>query len=368
MTDQKQGPMNAEELEHAAHLLPGAIDNRASCVENADLDAADWAEGYGYRLLATIADLESWRTGKKGVEDYYEVREQLRQANVKVETLSSSERGEGWGMYFAEKAEKARMRRDLDAKDHEVATLREDRGEIREAMRNMQAEIADLSERIREDNAFCICGCPVDEHENLGEDGEACENQHHECFRVCAAAVSYVQRVTARSSAGKDGTIAGLREQLRTKDEALHKIVKTALTVSAHSAITFIRDYAESALAPVAQPEKEEGFREILNQIPHGADAHVPGDYPTHCAVCNERMPCDWRVIADIAREALKPSTAPEPATCPCACHDEYPDGFPCGHCRETHCGAPTSRWSMQFGARPCFHRLIPCPSHPEGR
>ena len=53
-------------------------------------------------------------------------------------------------------------------------------------------------QRIREDNAACICGCPLSEHENLGEDGEQCEHEDHECLRVSAAALQIVTRYHKR--------------------------------------------------------------------------------------------------------------------------------------------------------------------------
>ncbi len=42
--------------------------------------------------------------------------------------------------------------------------------------------------RIEEDNAVCLCGCPPEEHESQGEDGEQCAHEDHDCIRVCRAA------------------------------------------------------------------------------------------------------------------------------------------------------------------------------------
>ena len=32
--------------------------------------------------------------------------------------------------------------------------------------------------------SVCACGCPESEHENYGEDGEACEHEQHQCVRT----------------------------------------------------------------------------------------------------------------------------------------------------------------------------------------
>jgi hypothetical protein len=33
----------------------------------------------------------------------------------------------------------------------------------------------------------CACGCPIDRHEDVGEEGEQCANPHHECLRTTPA-------------------------------------------------------------------------------------------------------------------------------------------------------------------------------------
>jgi hypothetical protein len=56
-----------------------------------------------------------------------------------------------------------------------------------DAAKAVGPERAQLLERVKEDNAFCLCGCPISDHENYGEDGESCGDGDHECIRTCAA-------------------------------------------------------------------------------------------------------------------------------------------------------------------------------------
>lgn len=51
--------------------------------------------------------------------------------------------------------------------------------------------------RIEGDNAVCICGCPHDEHENMGEEGEQCEHEEHVCIRVAHVALEVVSKLRA---------------------------------------------------------------------------------------------------------------------------------------------------------------------------
>ena len=48
----------------------------------------------------------------------------------------------------------------------------------------------------------CVCGCPISEHENYGEEGESCEHEDHQCLRTCPGiAEMFVVERTARESA-----------------------------------------------------------------------------------------------------------------------------------------------------------------------
>ena len=57
----------------------------------------------------------------------------------------------------------------------------------------------------------CVCGCPISEHENYGEEGESCEHEDHQCLRTCPAiAEMFVVERTARESA--EARVRELRE------------------------------------------------------------------------------------------------------------------------------------------------------------
>ncbi len=58
-------------------------------------------------------------------------------------------------------------------------------------------EIRRLKAELEDERRFCICGCAMDEHENYGEDGFACDNQCHECVLVCAAAANIASGLMA---------------------------------------------------------------------------------------------------------------------------------------------------------------------------
>jgi hypothetical protein len=62
--------------------------------------------------------------------------------------------------------------------------------------------------RIKDENSVCICGCPNEDHENYGEEGEACEHEDHECIRVCHAAAQiadgYRKQIAELEAASRD--------------------------------------------------------------------------------------------------------------------------------------------------------------------
>jgi len=64
-------------------------------------------------------------------------------------------------------------------------------------------KLAEAEERIAEDNAVCICGCA--DHESLGEDGEQCDHEDHECVRVAPA----VRDMFAAMRRERDDAVAG---------------------------------------------------------------------------------------------------------------------------------------------------------------
>jgi NTP pyrophosphatase (non-canonical NTP hydrolase) len=54
-----------------------------------------------------------------------------------------------------------------------------------------------LKEVAKDSNVVCICGCPMNEHENYGEDGLGCENPHHECIPTSHAVLNIAQDLRA---------------------------------------------------------------------------------------------------------------------------------------------------------------------------
>jgi hypothetical protein len=65
--------------------------------------------------------------------------------------------------------------------------------------------LLDENERLKEVNgelqSICICGCPLDAHENYGEDGMGCENPYHECVLISHAAFNIMEEIIRRLKA-----------------------------------------------------------------------------------------------------------------------------------------------------------------------
>lgn len=71
-----------------------------------------------------------------------------------------------------------------------------------DALVKTEAERDALAARLAEDNAVCLCGCPLSEHEDNGEDGEQCEVEDHVCLRTYAAIMQiYVAQRAVRVAA-----------------------------------------------------------------------------------------------------------------------------------------------------------------------
>lgn len=69
----------------------------------------------------------------------------------------------------------------------ELDKLRGELAAAKSLLAQREEENYRLREVLRDSNAVCACGCPVDAHENYGEDGECCESDEHECVRTSIA-------------------------------------------------------------------------------------------------------------------------------------------------------------------------------------
>jgi hypothetical protein len=61
------------------------------------------------------------------------------------------------------------------------------------------AEVADINaeylQTLHESNAVCACGCPIEAHENYGEDGMSCPAEGHDCLPTSKAVLSMLERL-----------------------------------------------------------------------------------------------------------------------------------------------------------------------------
>ena len=62
----------------------------------------------------------------------------------------------------------------------------------------LTAERDALTTVCHESNEVCLCGCPLSEHENYGEDGESCADETHQCVRTSKAVRMIVTRAEQR--------------------------------------------------------------------------------------------------------------------------------------------------------------------------
>ena len=69
-------------------------------------------------------------------------------------------------------------------------------------------ELAVLREVAAESNAVCACGCPAEDHEHYGEDGEACAHEDHECVRTSRAVLSMLAALRAQVETIREETLA----------------------------------------------------------------------------------------------------------------------------------------------------------------
>jgi hypothetical protein len=111
--------------------------------------------------------------------------------------------------------------------------------------------------------------------------------------------------------------IAELRAYGSARDQRIEELEQRHVT-QANNVRVFRemheQDYFDHKALKAEVQRLREALSSTLSAIPGGPDSHVPGaDRKTHCALdwCGGRMPCDWRLIADIARGVL--AAHPEP-------------------------------------------------------
>ena len=105
----------------------------------------------------------------------------------------------------------------------------------RECSDTLKTEIGRLRAVIDEDRTHCLCGCPIDQHESLGEDGEQCRNESHLCLRVCATVAvmatdvrAEVERLRAALSEIAEGRGAFSRDPLTHADNCIRDMKQIA--------------------------------------------------------------------------------------------------------------------------------------------
>ena len=84
-----------------------------------------------------------------------------------------------------------------------------------------EARLAAAYQVIDLDNAVCLCGCPLSEHEAVDEGAEQCEHEDHECIRVAPAVLEIVTRRCAHPAPPADAATEALRKALDAEEDCL---------------------------------------------------------------------------------------------------------------------------------------------------
>jgi hypothetical protein len=78
----------------------------------------------------------------------------------------------------------------------DIVDAEDDRSDLAAMYESAVDRLTVAHEALDIDNAVCLCGCPLSDHEDVGpEDGEQCEHKDHECIRVAPAVLEIVGRV-----------------------------------------------------------------------------------------------------------------------------------------------------------------------------
>ncbi len=90
--------------------------------------------------------------------------------------------------------------------------------ELNAALEAADARATQLQQALEASNAVCSCGCPESEHENYGEDGQACENEDHQCVPTNRAVITMLNDLRARATHAE----AQLEEYHQKNNALLH--------------------------------------------------------------------------------------------------------------------------------------------------
>ena len=119
--------------------------------------------------------------------------------------------------------------------------------------RRARASDAALRAALAETTGVFLCGCPPEDHESYGEDGESCGHDDHECIRTCRA----IQTLYTRRSAA-----------LKKAEEENERLLKRFREECDCVRLEQQRDTAEARVA-----ELEKALRELHGRtgLCHGA-------------------------------------------------------------------------------------------------
>lgn len=123
---------------------------------------------------------------------------------------------------------------------------------------DVATQVRALVRRASEDSAACICGCPLDEHETYGEDGESCGNETHECFRVSASVAETVNNLRQANERLTECwklvclRDADARKQLNAAEASLARLVEE------HEKAKATIERMRSSAADIVAPHPEE--------------------------------------------------------------------------------------------------------------
>lgn len=126
-----------------------------------------------------------------------------------------------------------------------------------------KSEAKVLEERIREDNAACICPCPEDDHEWY--EGQPCCSNDCACILVCNAARQFVDDLRAQLSKAESE-----RESYRLEEKSMRELAKrlqeeARQAICSYCGASFAKDDSGSILGHItACPRRTDAYERQL--------------------------------------------------------------------------------------------------------